>query len=54
MNIDGVNKLRCVKAKSYYIELFNDMGANAIPHGISRVIYTALETGAVDGQEKPI
>jgi TRAP-type C4-dicarboxylate transport system substrate-binding protein len=35
-----------------YLELFNDMGANAIPMAFSE-LFTALETGAVDGQENP-
>jgi tripartite ATP-independent transporter DctP family solute receptor len=35
-----------------YIELFNALGANAVPMPFPEV-YTALETGAIDGQENP-
>jgi tripartite ATP-independent transporter DctP family solute receptor len=36
-----------------YIELFNALGANAVPMPFPEV-YTGLETGAVDGQENPV
>ena len=36
-----------------YIDAFNRLGANATPMAFSEV-YTALETGAIDGQENPI
>jgi tripartite ATP-independent transporter DctP family solute receptor len=49
-DLDGV-KLR-VMQNPMYLELFNDMGANAIPMAFSE-LFTALETGAVDGQENP-
>ena len=35
-----------------YIDLFNALGANAVPMPFPEV-YTALETGAIDGQENP-
>lgn len=49
-DLNGV-KLR-VMQNPMYLELFNDMGANAIPMAFSE-LFTALETGAVDGQENP-
>ncbi|MCZ2720120.1 TRAP transporter substrate-binding protein [Marinomonas sp. 15G1-11] len=49
-DLEGV-KLR-VMQNPMYLELFNDMGANAIPMAFSE-LFTALETGAVDGQENP-
>ena len=35
-----------------YIDLFNQLGANAVPMPFPE-LYTALETGTVDGQENP-
>lgn len=35
-----------------YIDLFNDLKANAVPMPVNE-LFTALETGAVDGQENP-
>ena len=35
-----------------YIDLFNALGANAVPMPFTE-LYTALETGAIDGQENP-
>ncbi|PXF31859.1 ABC transporter substrate-binding protein [Pokkaliibacter plantistimulans] len=49
-DMDGV-KLR-VMQNPMYLDLFNSMGANAIPMAFSE-LFTALETGAVDGQENP-
>jgi tripartite ATP-independent transporter DctP family solute receptor len=49
-DLKGV-KLR-VMQNPMFLELFNDMGANAIPMAFSE-LFTALETGAVDGQENP-
>ena len=36
-----------------FIDLFNTLGANAVPMAFPE-LYTALETGAVDGQENPL
>lgn len=49
-DLDGV-KLR-VMQNPMFLDLFNDMGANAVPMAFSE-LFTALETGAVDGQENP-
>lgn len=35
-----------------YIDMFNGLGANAVPMAVTE-LFTALETGAVDGQENP-
>lgn len=35
-----------------YIDMFNGMGANAVPMAVTE-LFTALETRAVDGQENP-
>lgn len=37
---------------SLYIDLFNGLGANAVPMAVNE-LFTALETRAVDGQENP-
>ncbi|MBK1715509.1 TRAP transporter substrate-binding protein [Rubrivivax gelatinosus] len=44
-------KLRTMQ-KSLYIDLFNGLGANAVPMAVNE-LFTALETRAVDGQENP-
>ena len=44
-------KIRVVQAP-IYIDLFNALGANAVPMPFTE-LYTALETGAIDGQENP-
>src|SRR5262245_51462130 len=44
-------KIRVVQSPRY-IDLFNALGANAVPMP-STELYTALETGTVDGQENP-
>lgn len=49
-DLNGV-KLR-VMQNPMYLDLFDRMGANAIPMAFSE-LFTALETGAVDGQENP-
>ncbi|KJV09231.1 ABC transporter substrate-binding protein, partial [Elstera litoralis] len=36
-----------------YIDMFNQFGANAVPMAFSE-LFTALETGTVDGQENPV
>jgi TRAP-type C4-dicarboxylate transport system substrate-binding protein len=36
-----------------YIDMFNSMGANAVPLPFSE-LFTALETRTVDGQENPV
>jgi TRAP-type transport system periplasmic protein len=36
-----------------FIDLFNTLGANSVPMAFPE-LYTALETGAVDGQENPL
>ncbi len=37
---------------SLYIDMFNGLGANAVPMAVTE-LFTALETHAVDGQENP-
>jgi tripartite ATP-independent transporter DctP family solute receptor len=44
-------KIRVVQ-QPVMIDLFNALGANAVPMPFPEV-YTALETGAIDGQENP-
>ncbi|MBZ8143526.1 ABC transporter substrate-binding protein, partial [Rubrivivax gelatinosus] len=44
-------KLRTMQ-NSLYIDLFNGLGANAVPMAVNE-LFTALETRAVDGQENP-
>jgi TRAP-type transport system periplasmic protein len=44
-------KIRVVQSP-IYIDLFNTLGANAVPMPFPE-LYTALETGTVDGQENP-
>ncbi|MBU1295075.1 MAG: TRAP transporter substrate-binding protein [Gammaproteobacteria bacterium] len=51
--MDDLNSVKLrVMQNPMYLELFNQMGANAIPMAFSE-LFTALETGAVDGQENP-
>jgi tripartite ATP-independent transporter DctP family solute receptor len=45
-------KLR-VMQNPMYIDMFNNMGANAVPLPFSE-LFTALETRTVDGQENPV
>jgi TRAP-type transport system periplasmic protein len=45
-------KLR-VMQNPMYIDMFNSFGANALPLPFSE-LFTALETGTVDGQENPV
>ncbi len=45
-------KLR-VMQNPMYIDMFNKMGANAVPMSFSE-LFTAMETKAVDGQENPV
>ena len=45
-------KLR-VMQNPIYIDMFKDFGANAVPLPFSE-LFTALETGTVDGQENPV
>ena len=44
-------KIRVVQSP-IYIDLFNTLGANAVPMPFTE-LYTALETEAIDGQENP-
>jgi TRAP-type C4-dicarboxylate transport system substrate-binding protein len=44
-------KIRVVQSP-IYLEMFQALGANAVPMPFPEV-YTALETGTVDGQENP-
>lgn len=44
-------KIRVVQSP-IYIDLFNTLGANAVPMPFPE-LYPALETGAIDGQENP-
>ncbi|MFO1047330.1 MAG: TRAP transporter substrate-binding protein [Geminicoccaceae bacterium] len=48
--IEGL-KIRVIQSP-IYIDLFNALGANAVPMPFTE-LYTALETGAIDGQENP-
>jgi len=50
-NIRGL-KVRVIQIP-IFIDLFNTLGANAVPMAFTE-LYTALETGAVDGQENPL
>lgn len=50
-DLQGI-KLR-VMQNPVYIDMFNSFGANAVPLSFSE-LFTALETGAVDGQENPV
>jgi len=50
-DIQGL-KIRVLQAP-IYIDLFNTLGANAVPMPFPE-LYTAIETGAVDGQENPV
>jgi TRAP-type transport system periplasmic protein len=47
----GGLKIRVIQSP-IYIDLFNTLGANAVPMAFTE-LYTALETGAIDGQENP-
>ena len=44
-------KIRVIQSP-IYIDLFNALGANAVPMPFTE-LYTALETEAIDGQENP-
>ncbi|WP_232302803.1 DctP family TRAP transporter solute-binding subunit, partial [Elstera litoralis] len=50
-DLSGI-KLR-VMQNPIYIDMFNQFGANAVPMAFSE-LFTALETGTVDGQENPV
>lgn len=50
-DVDGL-KIRVIQAP-LYIDIFNTLGANAVPMPLPE-LYTALETGTVDGQENPL
>ena len=51
--VDDIDGLKiCVIQSPIYIDLFNALGANAVPMPFTE-LYTALETGAIDGQENP-
>ena len=52
-NVDDIAglKIRVIQSP-IYIDLFNALGANAVPMPFTE-LYTALETGAIDGQENP-
>jgi tripartite ATP-independent transporter DctP family solute receptor len=50
-DLQGI-KLR-VMQNPVYIDMFNSFGANAVPLPFSE-LFTALETGTVDGQENPV
>jgi len=50
-DIQGL-KIRVIQAP-LYLDAFNAMGANAVPMPLPE-LYTALETGTVDGQENPL
>ncbi|MDQ2695450.1 MAG: TRAP transporter substrate-binding protein [Pseudomonadota bacterium] len=44
-------KIRTIQ-NPLYVDMLNTLGANAVPMAFTE-LYTALETGAVDGQENP-
>ena len=50
-DLQGI-KLR-VMQNPVYIDMFNSFGANAVPLPFSE-LFSALETGTVDGQENPV
>lgn len=50
-DLSGI-KLR-VMQNPVYIDMFNRFGANAVPLAFAE-LFTALETGTVDGQENPV
>jgi tripartite ATP-independent transporter DctP family solute receptor len=50
-DIQGM-KIRVIQAP-LYLDAFNAFGANAVPMPLPE-LYTALETGTVDGQENPL
>ncbi len=50
-DVEGL-KIRVIQAP-LYIDMFNALGASAVPMPLPE-LYTALETGAVDGQENPL
>jgi tripartite ATP-independent transporter DctP family solute receptor len=50
-DIQGM-KIRVIQAP-LYLDMFNTLGANAVPMPLPE-LYTALETGTVDGQENPL
>ena len=50
-DFDGI-KLR-VMQNPVYIDMFDAFGANAVPMAYSE-LFTAMQTGAVDGQENPV
>ena len=50
-DVDGL-KIRVIQAP-LYIDIFNTMNGNAVPMPLPE-LYTALETGTVDGQENPL
>lgn len=49
-DLDGL-KIRTMQ-NALYIDLFNDLNANAVPMPVNE-LFTALETHTVDGQENP-
>lgn len=50
-DVEGL-KIRVLQSP-LYIDTFNALGANAVPMPLPE-LYTALESGAVDGQENPL
>ena len=55
--VEKVEDLKGIKLRvmqnPVYIDMFNSFGANAVPLSFSE-LFTAMETGTVDGQENPV
>lgn len=52
--IDDINGLKVrVMQNNIFLDSFQNLGANAVPMAFGEV-FTALETGAIDGQENPV
>ncbi|WP_353860415.1 TRAP transporter substrate-binding protein [Azospirillum formosense] len=55
--VEKVEDLKGIKLRvmqnPVYIDMFNGFGANAVPLSFSE-LFTAMETGTVDGQENPV
>jgi TRAP-type transport system periplasmic protein len=55
--VDGVEDIEGLKVRvmqnNIFLDSFQNLGANAVPMAFGEV-FTALETGAIDGQENPV
>lgn len=53
-SVDDIKGLKVrVMQNNIFLDSFQNLGANAVPMSFGEV-YTALETGAIDGQENPV